>query len=208
MTTDLTLVLDLGQVVVGWDPYGALADRLTRAEWQEFSDAIDFPAINLEMDRGLTHAEAVARVSAAHPERPGHAQILARYCENFAASLTGPMPGTAEIIDELAAADVRLLGLTNWSAETFRHAAPAAPAIQLLDDVVVSGVEGYVKPDPEIFRILLDRHALKAESTVFVDDSPANVSGASDAGLTALQFTDARRLRADLHDLGFPIRRA
>ncbi|MFH5823275.1 HAD family hydrolase [Georgenia sp. AZ-5] len=202
MTDDLTVVLDLGQVVVGWDPYLTVADRLVRAEWAEFSAAIDFPRWNQAMDGGLTHAEACARVAAAHPE---HAATFVRYCANFPASLTGPVPGMAEIVAELADAGVRLLGLTNWSAETFVHAEPSAPAIRRLDGVVVSGREGVTKPDPAIFEILLDRYDLAAARTVFVDDSPANVAGAAALGITALEFAGASRLRAQLRALGLPL---
>ncbi|UNX53213.1 HAD family phosphatase [Georgenia sp. TF02-10] len=197
-----TVVLDLGQVVIGWDPYLALADRMSRSEWEAFSAAIDFPAVNRDMDAGLTHAAAQARVARDHP---AHADTFTRYCTNFAASLSGPVPGTAAVVEELHAAGVRLLGLTNWSAETFHHAEPVAPAIGLLDGVVVSGQEGVIKPDPAIFRVLLERYGLDPASTVFVDDSPANVATAAALGLHARVFTTAATLRADLRALGLPL---
>ncbi|UBH05831.1 hypothetical protein K8P10_001342 [Leucobacter sp. Psy1] len=39
-------------------------------------------------------------------------------------------------------ANLRMLGLTNWSAETYHRAAEHAPVIHDLDAVVVSGREG------------------------------------------------------------------
>lgn len=194
-----TVVFDLGRVLVGWNPYLALADRMSRDEWQRFSDAIDFPAVNLAMDAGLRHADACARVRSTHPE---HETTLARYCANFSATLTGPVPGTAEIVEALHSLGTRVLGLTNWSAETFHHASVAAPVIDLLEDVVVSGREGVVKPDRRIFRILIERFDLQPRRTVFVDDSPDNVAGAASLGLHALRFTGAPRLRTDLENVG------
>lgn len=194
-----TVVFDLGRVLVGWEPYLALADRMTREEWEAFSAEIDFPALNLAMDAGLPHAEAIARVAASHPE---HESTLARYCSNFGATLTGPVDGTTEIVEELGAAGIRLVGLTNWSAETFHHAAVSAPVIGRLEDVVVSGREGVVKPDPAIFRILIDRHGVRPEATVFVDDSPVNVEGAASVGIRGVLFTGAAQLRAELVELG------
>jgi len=194
-----TVVFDLGRVLVGWEPYLALADRMTKDEWETFSAAIDFPAVNHEMDAGLLHAEAISRIAASHPE---HEPTLARYCSNFAATLTGPVDGTTEIVEELATAGIRLVGLTNWSAETFHHAAASSPVIDRLEDVVVSGREGVVKPDPAIFRILVERHTLRPETTVFVDDSPANVAGADAMGIRGVLFTDAAQLRGDLVELG------
>jgi 2-haloacid dehalogenase len=197
-----TVVLDLGRVVVGWEPHLALADRLGADEWERFATEAGFAELNHAMDAGLSHAEALERLART---RPDHVPTLRRYCENFAATLTGPVPGTADVIDELAAAGVRLLGLTNWSAETFHHAAVAAPAIGRLEDVLVSGREGLVKPDPAIFRLLLDRYGLDPARTLFVDDSPPNVAAARAAGMLALRFTGAAALRRDLRALGIPV---
>jgi FMN phosphatase YigB (HAD superfamily) len=49
---------------------------------------------------------------------------------------------------------------------------------------------------------LLDTHALKAEETVFIDDAPHNVAGASALGIHALQFTEPAALRRSLVELG------
>ncbi|MHB1064187.1 MAG: HAD family hydrolase [Georgenia sp.] len=199
---EVTVVFDLGNVVVGWDPYRAVADHLGPKDWSEFVDAVDFPTLNLAMDGGLTLDAAVRQLLDRFPDQPEHAATLRVYRENFANALTGPIPGTSAIIAELKAFGVPLLGLTNWAAETFHHAEEAAPAIGLLDDVVVSGREGLVKPDPALFRVLLERYDLDAGATVFIDDSPANVAGAARLGITARRFTDGRRLRTDLTALG------
>ncbi|RAE29146.1 HAD family phosphatase, partial [Burkholderia multivorans] len=88
--------------------------------------------------------------------------------ERFEHSLTGPIPGMADIVAELKDAGVRLLGLSNWSAETIHHAPVAAPAISELEDIVVSGREKLIKPDPAIFDLLLSRFGLDPDRTVFV----------------------------------------
>lgn len=102
------------------------------------------------------------------------------------------------MVDALRAAGVRVLGLTNWSAETFHHAVPAAPVIGRLEAVVVSGREGVAKPDPRIFRLLAERHGLDPARTVFADDSRANVEAAAALGYQAVLFTTAEALRAEL----------
>ena len=54
------------------------------------------------------------------------------------------------------------------------------------------------KPDPEIFRILLDRYGLDAGECVFLDDSPVNVAAAASLGFNAVLFDDIGRVRAEL----------
>jgi len=192
--TDAVL-LDLGNVLVGWDPRRALADRAPAHVVDAFFDEVDFGRLNRRQDAGRPWAHARAELIASAPQ---HVPLLDAYVAHFDESLTGPVPGTAAIVEELRARGVRLLGLTNWSAELFGHAAPAAPAIGLLEDVLVSGEVGLVKPDPAIFVLAAQRFALDPARTLFVDDSAANVEAAAGTGYDAIVFTGADALRAAL----------
>jgi 2-haloacid dehalogenase len=193
------VVFDLGGVLVDWDPR-YLYDRLLPAhEVDAFLDEVGFAAWNREQDAGASWAEAVHRHGDLYPHRR---ELLAAYPARFTETLGGEVPGSVALLRELHDAQVRLLALTNWSAETFPHARARFDWLDLFEDVVVSGVEGIAKPDPAIFRLLLERHGLSAATTVFVDDSPANVHAAADLGLTALLFRTAEDLRADLSRLG------
>ncbi|MDN6746756.1 MAG: HAD family phosphatase [Brevibacterium sp.] len=189
-----TVVFDLGNVLIGWDQTGPLADRMTSDEWNAFAAEADFASLNSASDRGVPVSEVIARAT---EKDPRHGEIVAAYYE-----LTGPIDGMAGLVTELGESGVRLLGLSNWSAETFHHAPQVAPAINDLEDIVVSGREGLIKPDPKIFDLLSSRFDLDPRQTVFVDDLPANIEAASRLGFIGLLFTDARQLRADLRSLG------
>lgn len=193
------VVLDLGNVVLRWDPRAALAGRMDPGRIDDFFADGRFDELNRRLDAGLPWDEARATLHARDRE------AFDLYRRNFPAALTGPVPGTAGLIDDLLAAGVRLLGLTNWSAETFPHAQPAAPAIGRLEAVVVSGQEGLAKPDPAIFRLLLDRFELDPAATVYADDSAANVEAAARVGLDAVLFTTAEALRSHLRRRGVPV---
>lgn len=197
-----TVLYDLGNVLVTWDPYAAYAGRMAREDVEAFFAEVDFPALNLRQDAGRTWAQARAELARTHPHRVG---ALDLYVENFPRTLTGPVDGSEDLVRELRDAGVRLLGLTNWSAETFHAAVPAAPAIGLLEDVLVSGRVGLAKPDPRIFALAVERFGLDPARTVFVDDSAANVDAARTLGLHALQFVGTPALRRDLRDLGLPV---
>ena len=196
-----TVVYDFGNVLVRWDPYGAFASVATREEVEAFFTEIDFPAFNHLQDAGRTWAEARAELAGTHPHLVA---MLDAYVENFAATL-GPVPGSEELVRELKDLGLRLLGLTNWSSDLFHHAEPVAPAIGLMDDVVVSGRVGVAKPDPAIFEHLISEHDVDPARTLFVDDSPANVATAHELGFRTADFTDVPTLRATLRDLGVPV---
>jgi 2-haloacid dehalogenase len=196
-----TVVYDFGNVLIHWDPYGAFTDR-DRAEVDTWMDQLDFGTFNRAQDAGRTWAEARAALA----DRPHLIPLLDEYVANFRGTLTGPVPGSAELVDELRDAGLRLLGLTNWSAELFEHAAPAAPATARMDGVVVSGRVGLAKPDAAIFHHLVRTFDVDVRRAVFVDDSPANVAAARELGFHAVHFTDTAALRADLRRLGVPVR--
>ncbi|MDQ0374504.1 HAD family hydrolase [Cellulomonas humilata] len=190
-----TVVLDLGNVLVRWDPYRPFVGRLPQRDTDAFLVGFDFLAFNHRQDAGRSWADARADLAASAPE---HLPALDLYVEHFAETLTGPVPGSHELVRDLRAAGVRLLGLTNWSAETFHLAEPAAPAIGLLEDVLVSGEVGVAKPDPRMFALLTQRFGLRPERTVFTDDSATNVAAGTGAGFDAVLFTTAEALRTEL----------
>lgn len=199
-----TVVMDLGNVLVRWDPT-RVWDTLDPADVAAFLAAVDFRAWNHAMDAGLTGAEAVARLEATDP---AHAAVGRAYVDGFLDTLVGPVPGTRAVVEELAAAGVRLLALTNWSAELFDRAADVLEEVvglSTFEDVLVSGRERLAKPDPAVFRLLLDRHGLDPAATAFVDDAPANVEAAAGVGLRAVLFTDAGALRRELGRMGLPV---
>ncbi len=191
------VVLDLGNVLIDWDPVSAVAEGVGVEAAHEFLTAedFDFHAWNHGPDSGGTWAEALALVERDYPHWLDHAQS---YVEHFGLSLRGEVPGSGDVVRDLHAAGVPLWGLTNWSAELYPQAPERFELLGLLRDVVVSGTEGAAKPDPLIFRILERRLGVPLTELVFVDDREVNVEIAGAMGMDAVLFTDAATLRTQL----------
>ena len=194
-----TVVFDLGGVVLEWAPQLPYEQVLPAADVPDFMEAIDFPAWNRSHDAGQPYEVGEQRLIERFPES---ADAVRAYRQHFDRSLTGMVPGTGAVIAELQQAGVRLLALTNWSAETFPHAERRFGLLQRFEAIVVSGRELLAKPDPAIFELLCSRHRVDPAECAFVDDSPANVAAAASLGITAVQFHDAAALRSKLVALG------
>lgn len=166
------------------------------------ADDFDFTSFNHALDAGGTWEQSEAELRRTHPHWAEHA---AAYRAHFERSLVGEIPGTVEILRELSAADVPMFGLTNWPDEFWPHAPRKFEFLGLLDDIVVSGTEGFAKPDPAIFEIAVARAGLPAADLVFVDDKEANVSAAIEFGLDGIVFTGAEALREQLRERGLPV---
>jgi len=190
------VVFDLGGVLIDWDPRylyrKLLADEATV---EEFLATVCTPEWNAELDRGRPFAEGVAELVERHPE---HAANIAAYHERWPEMVSGDIPGTVEVLAELRAAGVPLYALTNWSAETFAITRGRFEFLEWFDGLLVSGEERVTKPDPAIFRLLVDRFGLDPAATVFVDDAEANVAAARRLGIDAIRFTGPEDLRREL----------
>lgn len=194
-----TVIFDLGGVVLSWDPVRAFDAEVDAAVARRLMADVDFTAWNHRHDAGRLFADGEAEIANTWPQ---YAQAITAYRRHFDRTLTGPVPGTSAVVAELARAGVRLLGLTNWSDETFPLAQRRFGILRRLEAIVVSGREKIAKPDPRLYRLLLDRYAVAAADAVFVDDNPANCAAAADLGITAVHFTGALALRTRLVELG------
>ena len=193
------VIFDLGGVVLGWEPERAFEQVMPAESVAEFLERIDFADWNRRNDGGRPFDEAEAELIARFPDAEG---IIHGYREHFAYTLSGMVPGTAAVIAELGQAGVALSALTNWSGETFPIARERFGILRRFSNILVSGDERLLKPDPAIFALACERAGLDPARTVFVDDSPRNAVAATAYGLTGLVFTDAEQLRADLVGLG------
>ena len=133
------VVLDYGNVLYAWEPMAAVAGYVSTSAWEEFVVDGGFLSWNERLDRGEPFEQVLADCTRAHPGRPDWAEILSLYRERFAASLTGPVPGMAALLDELLEEGVALYGLTNFDAAPFEAARLLVPQLERFVGIVVSG---------------------------------------------------------------------
>lgn len=195
-----TIVFDLGGVFIDWNPrYLYKKIFASEAEMEWFLSFVCPPAWNVLFDAGRPFEEGLAEAKAKYPKYG--AQIDA-YFLRWAEMLGGAVKASVDILYEVKAKGSPVYALTNWSAETFPIAQAKYPFLQEFDGVLVSGAEKLAKPDPAIYKRLLEKFNFRAEDCIFIDDSPANVESARKLGFDAIHFTDPDDLRRDLTALG------
>ena len=190
------LIFDFGSVLVDWDPhylYIPYFGDASKAEW--FLTEICPYTWNTQADAGRSLQEITDERVALFPQWEKEIRM---YYDRWIEMMGGPIPGMEALVREYKARGYRVWGLTNWSNEFFPLGRDRYPVFSVLDGYVVSGVEKVIKPDPRLYRILLDRYGLKAEECVFIDDNPANVAGAEAVGIKGILFKNAEQLRAEL----------
>lgn len=194
------IIFDFGNVLLEWNPR-YVYERFFPNDpegMESFLREVNFMEWNLHQDKGRPFEEGVAVLS---KEFPHYAHLIQAYHDNWVESLGDSIDGTIEILKELKQAGYPLFGLSNWSAETFPYAREKHDFFDLLDDMVISGEVGHVKPHPEIFQILLDRIGRPANECLFIDDSLANIKQAQEMGFATVHFQSPEQLKDALHEL-------
>lgn len=193
----MNIVFDIGNVLIRWNLLAGFDDlHADEGALRGWLNRIGFDDWNLAQDAGRPFAEGVAAARAAHGDA---AAPLAGYLDRFARTIAQPIEGTWDLMAQLRGAGHPIYAITNWATETWQIALDEHPRLRdAFLDVVVSGHEKRVKPDPAIFRTLLDRNGLAAADCLFIDDSAKNVAGARAVGMDAVLFTDPATLRRDL----------
>jgi len=193
-----TIIFDFGNVLLVWDPhkvYDPYFGSREKADW--FLKNICTLSWNGEVDAGKPIATAVAELCAKYPEWEKEIRL---YFDRWIEMIGPEVEGMYDLVTELKSKGYRVLGLTNWSLETFCKVSDKR-IFALMDGKVISGEEHCLKPEPKIFNILLDRYHLKPEQCVFIDDSPVNAKGAEAVGIHGICFKGAPALREDLKEL-------
>lgn len=70
--------------------------------------------------------------------------------------------------------------------------------INIFEDMIFSCNLGVMKPDKEIYLQLLDKHNLKAEESIFVDDLKTNIKAANNLGINGIQFKNTKQVINDI----------
>lgn len=195
------IIFDFGGVVMDWNPRYFFKDYFKDDEKMEFflkNIAVD--EWNAEQDRGRTLAEGTEIQVAKFPEWE---KEIRAYYDNWSIMLRSEIPKNVEVLRKLAKTQYQLFGLTNWSHETFPYALENYDFFELFDGkIVVSGQEKLIKPNPEIWKVLLDRYAIKAEESVFIDDNFKNIEVAKSLGFYTVHINENTNLEDNLKKLG------
>lgn len=192
------IVFDMGQVMIRWQPEIYLDYLEVTGEDRAQLLLQVFHSVEwVQLDRGSISLEAAAE--AMRNRLPGHLhEAVWNGCIDWYRWPMVPMPGMAELVQELKGKGYGIYLLSNCSLPLRQHA-HRIPGIEVFDGIFISSEHRLLKPQHEIFEKFFDTFKLTPEACFFVDDAVTNIEGALECGMEGFVFRgDAGELRAEL----------
>ena len=196
-----SVIFDVGRVLFDWDLrylFAKLIDDAGELEW--FVTNVVTPQWHFQHDAGRPLADMLPELKA---EYPAHAPLIDAYAARFNETIPGPMPGSLELVERLDDAGVPLFAITNFGHEFWEGFRPTQPVFDRCRDIIVSGTEKLIKPDPAIYALAIERFGIDPAGALFIDDVAPNIAGAESVGIAGHRFVDAATLERELAERGY-----
>ena len=198
------IIFDLGGVLIDWQRehlYKKMFDG-NEAGMRYFLDEVCSLEWNAQMDCGYPFAKAIDERVALFPE---YEEYIRAYWTRWEEMVPEQINDTVDILAGLREQGYLLAVLSNWSAETHARVYQRFEFLHWFDEVIISGREKLIKPDPAIFHLLIDRLQRPAGECLFIDDSAVNVRAARELGIEAILFASPEQLRSELCKRGVSV---
>jgi HAD superfamily hydrolase (TIGR01509 family) len=196
MTPVRNVIFDVGGVLLEWDPPAFIAklhpDAATAALIRQ--QIFEHPDWH-EFDRGAIDVNQAIDVFGS---RAGLTPDQMRELLRTANAALRPIAGTVQLLDDLAAANVPLYLLSNMPVSTYEYLVEQHTFFRHFRHLVISGAILMIKPQPAIYKHLVETTGIVPAESVFIDDLLKNVIAARECGLHAIQFRGPDDCRAQL----------
>lgn len=195
------IIFDMGNVLIDFrwrqlfSEMGLSGERFTK-----MAEATVLDPVWNEFDRGVWTDEMM--LDAFIKNAPELESELRDFMDVYFKDLLKKFDYTDEWMDRLKAAGYKLYILSNFSQKALNDCAKELDYIQKADAAVISYRVKMIKPDPAIFRYIIDTYGLVPEETVFIDDVGENIEAARQQGLRTVLFKGKSSADEELAKLG------
>lgn len=192
------IVFDLGGVVVDWSPERLMEEYPGNPEMPvALFERGFFQKYWQEYDRGMVDQTGIVK------EMSRFASCPYAECWDFVEFVKHSLkdiPATQHLIKELSAKGYRLFCLSNMSVEYYDYLKDRE-VFQYFDGQIISALEHTIKPEKEIFEVLMERYDVLPQESIFIDDLDKNIETARQIGFHTVHFTDKEKGIREIRDM-------
>ena len=192
------IIFDLGNVLLSFNPKDYLKSKISEDRIDDVYKAIFQSEEWIMLDRGtITEKDAINRII----ERNNTYRDDINLAFKDWYDILRPIEEAVEILTKLKKNGYNIYYLSNFHELAFKEVTTKNNFFELFDGGVVSYAEKLIKPEEEIYKLILKRYNLNPKETIFIDDTKSNVDGASKLGIKAIFLDNPKKLRENLISL-------
>lgn len=181
------IIFDVGKVLVEWEPETALRKLGVREE--AIAPILEATVESdewYEMDKSVLGDEE--QLEHFLRKAPAYEKEIRLFWDHLNLAIW-QYDYARPWMQELKERGYRLYILSNYARRTFAQTKEKLAFLEDVDGSLFSFEVHHIKPDPDIYRILLQKFHLTPQECVFLDDRAENVEAAKQLGIWAFQFT-------------------
>lgn len=152
-----------------------------------------------EFDRGAKPDEEI--IAACIKETPDYEREIRLFYDHVGETIH-TYPYTVRWIRSLEKNGYHTYILSNFPKSTYEKATEELSFEKETTGAIFSYQVKCIKPEAEIYKLLLDRYHLVPQECVFIDDRPENIEAAEKLGITGIQFQNQQQAKRRLLELG------
>lgn len=192
------IIFDLGKVLVSFHPEKFINENVDEKYREDFYRVVFGGQPWADLDRGtLEYSDAVQIFS---EELPQCAKQIKSLFDRKIIDCISPIEDNVEIMKSLKG-KYNLYILSNFHYPAFDNVFQNWEFFKYFDGKIVSGHCKLLKPEKEIYELLLNTYSLVPEECLFIDDVKANIEGAQKCGISGIQLTSPELLKEVLKEI-------
>ena len=194
-----TVIFDIGNVLTDFAWQEMYKEKGLGGEtYERVAKATVQSSYWCELDRGvLTFEEVMERFVSLDAE-------MEEEIRRVLADTHGIVTGRAYAVPwvcSLKERGLKVYVLSNFSEKIWRDCKDALEFYEYTDGGIISYREHLIKPDLQVYRLLLERYGLEANECVFIDDLNENVYAAKNLGINGIVFENYEQAKKELEDI-------
>jgi putative hydrolase of the HAD superfamily len=186
------IIFDLGNVLLEWNPERFLKELNLPLDYTDIFHSLLWAT----HDGGLlSRAEVIEKLP------PHYDKNIFAFCVSKIAPFLTPIPEMIEMVHEVRNNGYKVYILSNMPKELHEELKALHDFFEVFDGQVYSYQVKAIKPQPQIYRALMNTYQIKASESMFIDDLAMNIHAAKELGIEGIICQNPAQVRAELKKL-------
>lgn len=179
------IIFDIGNVLLRFQPDEYLKQYYDQELASQLKEMIFASAEWIELDKGTMLINDVINVlTQRHPQ---YIQEITFVLQNWTDMMT-PIQENVDIAYQLKEKGYSLYLLSNFHTEAIETVFNKYDFFQIFDGKIISAHVHQIKPDLEIYKLLLENYNINPSESVFIDDSLENIEASIKLNITGIHL--------------------